>query len=168
MAAVRVAQNRQHVAQLHALLAVETTHVELAVEVPQGQVVGGDVEVGVRTELVAYELQRIGVRHQVTTVAVRRDHLEHTGVLVDEAFRHVLAPADRLVRDVQRVEDLVVELVGDQQPMDLTEEFARLGAWMTRWSYVEVRVSSLPMPISAMRSSEAPGTRRGTPSRLLR
>ena len=87
VAAVRVAQDREHVAQLHPLLAVEAADVELAVEVPQRQAVGGDVEVGVAAELVLDQLQRIGVGHQVTAVAVGRDQLEHAGALVDAALR---------------------------------------------------------------------------------
>ncbi len=128
VAAVRVAQHRQHVAQLHLRAAVEATDIELAIEIPQRQVVGRDIEIGMRPELVAHELQRIGVGHEVAAAAVGGDELEHTGVLVDETFRHVLAPADRLVGDVQGVEDAVVEVVADEQLVDLLQELTRLRA----------------------------------------
>ncbi len=156
VAAVRVAQHAEHVAQLHLLLGVESADLELAVEVPQRQVVRRDVQVGVALELVLDELQRVRVGHQVAAVAVRRDQFEDAGVLVDRAFGDVLAPADRLVRNVQRVEDLVVELVADQQLVDGPKEVAGLRAWMMRWSYVEVSVMSLPTPISAIFSSLEP------------
>ena len=126
VAAVRVAQNAEHVPQLHLVLAVESADLELAVEVPQREVVADHVEVRVHPEFVLGELQRIRVGHQVTAVAVRSDELEHAGVLVDRALGQILAPANGLVGDLQRVEQLVVELVADQQVVDRLEEIARL------------------------------------------
>ena len=84
---------------------------EGAVEVPQGQAVRRDVEVGVPALLV---LERVGVGHQVAAHAVGVDQLLHPGDLVDLVVVRgvdVLDPADRLVRDAQRLEDLVVEAV---------------------------------------------------------
>ena len=111
MAAVGVAQQPQHVAQLLVLRAGEATHLELAVQVPQRQAVTVHVEVGVATEPVLVQPQRIDVGHQVTAVAVRRDQLDDAGALVDDRVRMVGAPAHRLVRDPELAEDLVEKLV---------------------------------------------------------
>lgn len=127
VAAVRVAQHAEHVAQLHLLFAVEAADLELAVQIPQRQAVADDVEVGVAVELVLDELQRVRISHEVAAVAVGSDQFENTGVLVDCAFRHVLAPANRLVRVAECVEDLVVELVADQQVVNRAQEIARFG-----------------------------------------
>src|SRR5699024_491048 len=59
---------------------------------------------------------------------VRGDELEDAGVLVHTRVGDVPAPADRLVRDAEGTEDLVVELVGLEETVDLAEELARLGA----------------------------------------
>ena len=117
-AAVRVAQHAEDVAQPHQLLAGEPVDRELAVEVPQGQPVPGDVEVGVGAHGV---FERVGVGHQVAVRAVGVDQLDDPGALVDLAFVAevpVDQPAHRLVRDAQRGEDLVVERVGEQQLVD--------------------------------------------------
>ena len=72
--------------------------------------------------------QRVDVGHQVATVAVRRDQFDDTGVLVDDRIRVVGAPAHRLVRDAQFVEDLVPEVVREQQLVDGAQEVAGLRA----------------------------------------
>ena len=90
---------------------------ELAVEVPQGQAVLDDVEVGVAALAV---LQRVGVGHQVAAHPVGVDQLLHPGGLVDVVVVRggdVPDPADRLVRDAQRAEDLVVEAVLAEQQL---------------------------------------------------
>ena len=79
-AAVGVAQHAEDVAQLHQLLAGEAADRELAVEVPQGQAVLEDVEVGVACAL---ELERVGVGHQVAADPVGVDQLDDPGGLVD-------------------------------------------------------------------------------------
>ena len=75
-AAVGVAQDAEDVAQLHERLAAEAAGRELAVEVPQRQAVGDDVEVGVAALVV---LQRVGVGHQVAAHAVGVDQLDAPG-----------------------------------------------------------------------------------------
>ena len=107
----------EDVAQLHErpALAAEGAGGELAVEVPQGQAVGLDLEVGVAALAV---LQRVGVGHQVAAHAVGVDQLEDPGLLADLVVvrpRDVVRPADRLVGDPQRAEDLVVEAVLAEQ-----------------------------------------------------
>ena len=129
-AAVGVAQDPEHAAQLHeAACAAEGAGGELAVEVPQRQPVLLDLEVGVAALLV---LQRVGVGHQVAAHAVGVDQLEDAGLLADVlvvAGRDVLRPADRLVGDPQRAEDLVVEaVVAEQQLVHGAQELARLRA----------------------------------------
>ena len=118
-AAVGVAQHPEDVAQLHELLAVEPADRELPVQVPQGQAVGEHVQVGVPALPV---VQRVGVGHQVPAGAVGVDDLQHPGGLVHRAVPadvEVLDPADRLVRQPQRGEDVVVEAVlADQQLVD--------------------------------------------------
>ena len=66
------------------------------------------------------ELQRVGVGHQVAAHPVGVDQLDDPGRLVDLALggvRDVAGPADRLVRDAQRGEDLVVEAVLAEQQL---------------------------------------------------
>ena len=119
------------VAQLHEppALAAERAGGELAVEVPQRQAVRLHLEVGVAALAV---LQRVGVGHHVAAHAVGVDQLEDPGLLADLVVvgrRDVLRPADRLVGDPQRAEDLVVEVVlAEQQLVHAAQEVARLGA----------------------------------------
>ncbi len=102
---------------------------ELAVEVPQGEAVRLDLEVGVAALAV---LQRVGVGHQVATDAVGVDQLEDPGLLADLVVVRrgdVVLPADRLVGDPQGPEDLVVEAtLAEQQSVETLEELARLRA----------------------------------------
>ena len=130
-ARVRVAQDAEDLTQLHvaALAAERRTGGELAVEVPQREAVRRGVEVGVAALLV---LQRVGVGHEVTADPERVDELQHAGLTVDVvvvADGDVLGPADRLVRDAQGLEDLVVEaLAADEQLVHALEELAGLRA----------------------------------------
>ena len=90
---------------------------ELAVQVPQRQAVRDHVEVGVPALAV---LQRVGVGHQVAADPVGVDQLDDARGLVDVVVvrrRDVLDPADRLVRDAQRREDVVVEAVVAEQQL---------------------------------------------------
>ena len=128
VAAVRVAQQAEHVAQLLVLRAGEAVDLEHPVQVPQRQAVGGDVEVGVAAEPALVQPQRVDVGHQVPAVAVGRDQLDDAGVLVDDRVGVVGAPAHRLVRDAELVEDLVEEVVGEQQLVDGAQEVAGLRA----------------------------------------
>ena len=130
-AAVGVTQDAQDRAQLHEppALAAERPCRELAVEVPHRQPVGLHGQVGVAALAV---LQRVGVGHQVAAHAVGVDQLEDAGLLADLVVvggRDVLGPADRLVGDAQRGEDLVVEVVlAQQQRVHAAQEVAGLGA----------------------------------------
>ncbi len=125
--AVRVPQNAEDVAEQHLpLVAAELAGDELAVEVPERQTVARDVEVGVRTLDI---LERVDVRHQVATHTERVDQLLHTRGLVDCACQvdaDVRSPVDRVVRDAQRREDVLVEgALADQHLVHDLEELAR-------------------------------------------
>ena len=78
------------------------------------------------------ELQRVGVGHQVTAHPVGVDQLLDAGLLGDVVLVRggdVAHPADRLVGDPQRAEDLVVEAVlTEQQRVDPAQEVAGLRA----------------------------------------
>ena len=128
VAAVRVAQQAQDVAQLLLLLPGEAVDLELPVQVPQGQAVGVDVEVGVAAEAGVVQPQRVDVGHEMTAVAVGRDQLDDAGTLVLDGIRVVDAPPHRLVGNPQLTEDLVVEIVVEQQLMDRSQEVTRLRA----------------------------------------
>ena len=107
-------------------LAAEAAGGPLAVQVPQGQAVGEDVQVRV---LALDVLQRIGVRHEVAADAVGVDQLLDPGDLVDlvgGVDLQVRAPAHGLVRDAQGLEDLVVEVLRAQQ--ELVHELQELAA----------------------------------------
>ncbi len=109
-AAVRVAQHAEDVAQQRRALAAEAADDELAVEVPEGEAVAADLEVGVRALPV---LERVDVGHQVAAHAERVDQLLHAGGLDDvvgEVDVDVCGPVDRVVRDAQRREDVLVEV----------------------------------------------------------
>ncbi len=100
-AAVGVPQDAQNVAQGHRPLAGEAVDGELAVEVPQGQPVADDVEVGVAAD---GELERVGVGHQVAADPVGVDQFQHPGAVVEIALvgrGDVGDPLHRLVRDAQ-------------------------------------------------------------------
>ena len=102
---------------------------EVALEVPQGQPVARDVEVGVAALPV---LQRVGVRHEVAADPVGVDELLHARGLVDVvlvARVDVLDPAHRLVGQPQALEDLVVEpVLAEEELVDEPEEVPGLGA----------------------------------------
>ncbi len=108
---------------------------ELALQVPQGEAVLDDVQVGVLADLV---LERVGVGHDVAADPVGVDQVEDPGGLGDVVVVRgvdVLEPADRLVGDAQGLEDLVVEVVlAEQEVRDLAQELAGGGALITRWS----------------------------------
>jgi len=79
-AAVGVAQHAEDLAQQHRAPAAEAAGDELAVEIPEGQPVARDVEVGVAALAV---LEGVDVGHQVAAHAVGVDQLVHAGGLVD-------------------------------------------------------------------------------------
>ncbi len=84
-AAVGVAQDAEHFAQERGAAAGESADDELAVEVPEGQAVARDVEVGVAALDV---LERVDVGHEVPARAERLDQLLHARRLRD-ALREV-------------------------------------------------------------------------------
>ncbi len=126
-AAVGVPQHPKDLAQREEGRPTKTAGRELAVEVPEGEAVLGDVEVGVTTLAV---LERVGVGHEVAADAVGVDEFLDPSDLVDVVVvsrRDVLDPAHRLVGDPQRGEDLVVEAFGaEQQLVDDPQEIAAL------------------------------------------
>ena len=127
--AVGITQHAEDLAQLEHRLAAESAGGPLAVQVPQGQAVVQDVQVRVAALDV---LQRVGVRHQVAAHAVSVDQLLDAGNLVDLLIRvdlDVRAPANRLVRDAQGLEDVIVEvLLAQQELVDDAQELAAAGA----------------------------------------
>lgn len=134
-AAVRVPEHAEDVPELHHRAAREAADGELALQVPQGEAVLDDVQVGV---LALHVLQRVGVGHDVAAHPVGVDQVEDPGRLGDVVVVRdvdVAEPADRLVGDAQRLEDLVVEVVlAEQQLVHDPQELAGGGPWITRWS----------------------------------
>ena len=109
---------------------------EFAVEVPDGEAVGGGVELGVVAGLGA---ERIEIGDQVAAHAVGVDQLDDAGFLGDfgvarggDAGQGGLAvglPAHGLVRHAEVVENLVVEaVVAVEQRLHASQEHARFGA----------------------------------------
>ena len=88
-----------------------------------------DIEVRVHALVV---LERIDVGHEVAAHPVGVDDLLNPDRLVEVglvARRDVARPADRLVRDTERPEDLAVEVVvAEKEPVHASEEFAGLRA----------------------------------------
>ena len=122
-AAVRVAEHAEDVAELHQASSAEAPRDELAVEVPEGEAVVLDLEVGVRA---LHVLERVGVGHEVAADAVGVDELLYAGGLVDalcDVDVDVAGPVDRRVGDAQGREDALVEtaLTGEQLVHDLQE-----------------------------------------------
>ena len=98
-AAVGVAKHTEDLAQQHRALAAEAARDELTVEVPEGESVARDIEVGVRALAV---LQGVDIRHEVSTHAERVDEFLHARRLVDtlgDVDADVRCPLDRHVRD---------------------------------------------------------------------
>ena len=127
-AAVGVAQHAEDLAEECGGFPAESAGHELAVEVPEGEAVTGDLEVGMGALFV---FQRVDVRHEVSAHAERVDELLHpSGLshLVAEVHMDVTCPVDRIVGDSQVGEDLLVEIaLADEQLVHLLEELAGAG-----------------------------------------
>jgi hypothetical protein len=131
-AAVGVAQHAEQVAESHLLDAADAVGEELAVEVPDGEAVGGRIEFARREWFLPP--QRIEVGDQVAAHPMDPDQLgdghllgEHRLFAVDG--ERVGPPLDRLVGHVERLEHVLVEVVfAEQQLVHPLEEQARLGA----------------------------------------
>ena len=122
------AQARQHLAQSHLLLAAKATDVEGAVQIPNGQAVGRDIEVAVirvrQSRL--YPTQRVGIGKQVAAGAVGLDELHDAGVLVHAGVWHVLCPTEWLIRHAHGGEEVVPERAVDKQLANGAQKFAGL------------------------------------------
>ncbi len=131
-AAVGVAEDVEHVAEQHGLGAGHAVGQELAVEVPDGEAVGGGIELAVHVRLLPR--QRIEVGDEVAPHPVHVDQAGDVHLLLEPGLLPVdrvvvLSPPHRLVGDAERAEDLDVELLlAHQHVRDALEEQARLGA----------------------------------------
>ena len=122
-ARVGVPEEAQDVAQLHGGPTGEAARRELAVEVPDGQVVVVDVELGVGLGLLGAE--RVEVGDQVAADAVHVDELLDSDSLVGRRDRRLFAarasradvhaPPRRFVGDGEALEDVVVELLAPEK-----------------------------------------------------
>ena len=128
-AAVGVTQHSEDLAQEHGAPAAETSGHKLAVQVPEGQPVAFDLEVGVRALAI---FEGVNVCHQVAANAKRVDELLHPGGLVDVirvVFCNVFGPVDRHVGNAKRGKDFFVEPIAtDEEFVDLLEVFTRTSA----------------------------------------
>ena len=130
--AVGVAQHVEQVAELHALPPGHAARRELPVEVPDGEPVGGGVELVVHLRL--FPGQRVEVGDEVAAHPVdpheRGDlHLLAEELLLPVDRADVAAPVDLLVGHTERPEHVVVEAVlADEALVHGLEEHARLGA----------------------------------------
>ena len=131
-AAVRVAQHAEQVAERQLGRAAHAAGEELAVEIPDGEAVGGRVQL--RREVGLLPAQRVQVGDEVATDAVHADEGGHLHLLVQHGFLAVHRvgvhpPLDGLVRHAEALEDLVVEpVVTQQQLVDPLQEQAALRA----------------------------------------
>ena len=138
-AAVGVAQQAQDLPQRQAVAApgggfeaVGFAHLELPVEVPDGEPVARGVEILVQVGLV--QGQGVQVGDEVAPVAVGGDEGVDLRLLAGHRRRRigahdVPAPLHLLVGDAEVPEDVVVEVVlADEQVVDRGQEVARLGS----------------------------------------
>ena len=110
-------------------LAAEAARDELAVEVPEGEAVVLDLEVGMRALLYSS-----GSMSAIRWPRTRKELMSSCtravlATSLGEVDIDVLRPVDRVVRDAQRGEDLLVEaLLADQQLVHDLQELAGAGA----------------------------------------
>ena len=137
-AAVRVTKNSEEVAQRHAIATGHTARArhgagqEFTVEIPDGEAVGGRVEFDRHLRL--FPAQRVDVGDEVSTDAMNADQGGDLHLLLQTRFVAVEridvgTPLDRLVRNAEALEDVLVETVlTEQQLVHPLEEQAALGA----------------------------------------
>src|SRR5699024_5649934 len=121
-------QARENLAQLHGFLAAETANVEGTVQIPNGQTVGFHVQVAVIWNWKAWlsPAERVDIGKQVAAGAVRLDQRHDAGVLIDARVRHILCPAEWLVRNSHFLKDFIPELVIDNELGDSAQELTGL------------------------------------------
>lgn len=115
-----VAQHVQQVAQLQLVGATHAAGEELAIEIPDGEAIGGRVELGRHVRLLP--AQRVEIGDEMTTHPVHADERGHLHLLVQHrvfAVHRVLVdvPLHRFVRHTEAAEHVVVELVLAQQQL---------------------------------------------------
>ena len=125
---VGLTQRGENLAQGHGLATQESTHVERAIVIPQGQTVGFDVEVGVRRHGQTWlgPVQWVDIRDEVTAGAVGLDELHHAGGLVHADVGEILAPAHWCIRHAHGLEDVIPESVIDEQTAHGAQELTGL------------------------------------------
>ena len=128
-AAVGVAQHLEDLAQGGPIAPAQPPGGEGAVQVPQAQPVGGDVQVGVAAQAVG---ERVVVGGQVAALTVGVDELGHARRLAGlqlGVVGGVVHPLDRLEGDAQGLEGPVPEAVQSQElAFHQAQEIARGGA----------------------------------------
>ena len=128
-AAVGVAQHPEDLAQGCPVAPAQAPGGEGAVQVPQAQPVGGDVQVGVAAQAVG---ERVVVGRQVAALAVGVDELGHARRLAGlqlGVVGGVAHPLDRLEGDAQGLEGPVPEAVQSQElALHQAQELAGGGA----------------------------------------
>ena len=132
-AAVGLAQDALDLPQRCTVVAAQAAGVELAVQVPDGEAVVVELQLGVGGDL---GRERVRVRDEVAAHAVHVDEREHAGLLGDQRIHAALREvrvgvareAHRLVRHGEGGEDLLVEpLLAGEQRGDAAEELGALG-----------------------------------------
>src|SRR5699024_8937512 len=122
------AQARENLAQLHGFLAAESTNVEGAIQIPDGQTMGFHIQVAVIWNRKSWlcPTQRIDIGNQVTAGAVGLDEGHDTGVFIDARVWNILCPAEWLVRNCHFLEDFIPELVINNELRNRAQELTGL------------------------------------------
>src|ERR1041384_6317219 len=136
LAAVCALQNVEDLAQRSTLSSAQAAGNENAIEVPNRQAVGLDVELGMIEQ--RHRVQRIDIGHEVPAHAISINQFHHARLsqrvlvhllLAGEQRIAIHTPTQRRVRDAEVEKNIFVELVfAKQQLMDPREERARFSA----------------------------------------
>ena len=128
-AAVGVPQHTQNLAQQHGAPAAEPAGDEFAIEVPKGEAVALDFQVGVRSLPI---FQRVNVGHQVTAHPIRVDQFLNPRGLINRVggvHCDVFSPVNRHVGDAQGGKNFFIEpMTTNEQFVNLLEVFPRTSA----------------------------------------